>query len=78
MSVIPLVVVIIVVITLAFLRNEWLYREIIKTINQDCDDVETGKIHDVQDAKFKRLPSYFYMFLHFWVWDIEKFVSPKD
>lgn len=44
------------------IRNEWVYKNRIKLINDDWES-------------FKKLPSYDQMMFKFWVWDINKFIK---
>ena len=48
------------------IRSNWVFNRIIEVLNSS-DDI--GKNLDEYD----KLPGYFFMFFHFWVWDIEKF-----
>jgi len=43
-----------------FIRNEWVLKERISVIENNYQ-------------LYEKLPSYDYMVLHFWIWDIEKF-----
>ena len=50
----------------AHIRNYWVYNRIKEVLFSSDDAKKNLKEYD-------RLPNYFFMFYHFWVWDIEKF-----
>ena len=63
-TVILWVLILIVVIgALCIIRNTWVY-------NKSLEASEEGY--------YEELPSYDYMYYHFWVWDINKFRGVKD
>jgi len=53
-----------VVLFFSIIRNNWVCKESIRLVRKDYES-------------YKRLPSYHYMVLCFWVWDINKFIREK-
>lgn len=53
---------------LTMIRNNWVFSERMRILNQM--PVALG-LHD-----YHRLPSYETMMMKFWIWDVNKFMSP--
>jgi len=49
----------------SIIRNNWVFKESIRLIRED-------------HKSYKRLPSYHYLVLCFWVWAIKKFMKDKN
>lgn len=55
-------VIFISVFCFALYRNSWTYEKRVDVLNQSLE-------------AYDNLPSYDYMLLHFWVWDVDKFIN---
>jgi hypothetical protein len=48
---------------LLLLRNKWVYKVRLGQLNGTAEGM----------SEYMKLPSYLYMVLHFWIWNVEKF-----
>lgn len=59
-------------------RIDWVYEQRMKLLDQALDDTLSGKTSSIYDGEYFRLPSFAVMVAKFWVWDVEKFIRPKE